>query len=138
MDVDFDTEKMAVFEQAWAGQRDQYYNPKYNGVDWNEIRAMYTPLVEGAQTPDELRRLLRMMVGELNSSHSGVSARRLEEGGRGAVTGQLGLSFDRDTYEKTGQAENHGGRPAFARGACEDQGRRGAAGGRRRRRSDRA
>jgi C-terminal processing protease CtpA/Prc len=102
MDVDFTTEKMAVFEQAWAGQRDRFYDPKYHGRDWNEVRAMYTPLVEGAQTPDELRRLLRMMVGELNSSHSGVSAPAPTGGGR-AVTGQLGLSFDRDTYEKTGK-----------------------------------
>jgi tricorn protease len=102
MDVDFATEKMAVFEQAWAGQRDQFYDAKYHGHDWNEVRAQYTSLVEGAQTPDELRRLLRMMVGELNSSHSGVTA-PAGGGGRGAVTGQLGLSFDRDTYEKTGK-----------------------------------
>jgi len=102
MDVDFATEKMAVFEQAWAGQRDQFYDPKYHGKDWNEVRAQYTSLVEGAQTPDELRRLLRMMVGELNSSHSGVTA-PAPIGGPRAVTGQLGLSFDRDTYEKTGK-----------------------------------
>lgn len=102
MDVDFASEKMAVFEQAWAGQRDQFYDAKYHGHDWNEVRAQYTPLVEGAQTTDELYRLLRMMVGELNSSHSGVTAPP-SPGGRGAVTGQLGLSFDRDTYEKTGK-----------------------------------
>jgi tricorn protease len=101
MDVDFDTEKMAVFEQAWAGQRDQYYDPKYHGRDWNEVRSQYTPLVEGAQTPDELHLLLRMMVGELNSSHSGVTG---GGGGRGgATTGQLGLSFDRATYEQSGK-----------------------------------
>ena len=29
MDVDFNLEKMAVFEEAWAGQRDGYYDPKY-------------------------------------------------------------------------------------------------------------
>ena len=102
MDVDFATEKIAVFEQAWAGQRDQFYDAKYHGHDWNEVRAQYTSLVEGAQTTDELYRLLRMMVGELNSSHSGVNAPP-SPGGRGAVTGQLGLSFDRDTYEKTGK-----------------------------------
>jgi C-terminal processing protease CtpA/Prc len=93
---------MAVFEQAWAGQRDQFYDPKYHGKDWSEVRAQYTPLVEGAQTPDELRNLLRLMVGELNSSHSGVSGPG-PEGGARATTGQLGLSFDRDTYEKTGK-----------------------------------
>jgi C-terminal processing protease CtpA/Prc len=102
MDVDFATEKMAVFEQAWAGQRDQFYDPKYHGHDWNEVRAMYTPLVEGAQTPAELYRLLRMMVGELNSSHSGATAPP-SGGGRGATTGQLGLSFDRDAYEQSGK-----------------------------------
>ena len=101
MDVDFATEKMAVFEQAWAGQRDQFYDPKYHGHDWNEVRAQYTSLVEGAQTPDELHRLLRMMVGELNSSHSGVSG-PAGGGGRGATTGQLGLNFDRATYETSG------------------------------------
>jgi tricorn protease len=98
MDVDFATEKMAVFEQAWAGQRDQFYDPKYHGHDWNEVRAQYTSLVEGAQTPEELHRLLRMMVGELNSSHSGVSG-PAGGGGRGATTGQLGLNFDRAIYE---------------------------------------
>jgi tricorn protease len=101
MDVDFTTEKMAVFEQAWAGQRDMFYDAKYHGHDWNEVRAQYTTLVEGVSTPDELHRLLRMMVGELNSSHSGVSGPT--GGGRGGVTGQLGLSFDRDTYEKSGK-----------------------------------
>jgi Tol biopolymer transport system component/C-terminal processing protease CtpA/Prc len=101
MDVDFATEKIAVFEQAWAGQRDQFYDPKYHGHDWNEVRAQYTTLVEGAQTPDELHRILRMMVGELNSSHSGVSG-PAGGGGRGATTGQLGLNFDRSTYETSG------------------------------------
>ena len=74
MDVDFQKEKMAVFEQAWAGQRDGYVDPKYNGADWNAVRKTYEPLIEGCRTPDERRALLRLMVGELNSSHSGISA----------------------------------------------------------------
>jgi C-terminal processing protease CtpA/Prc len=108
IDIDFDKEKVAVFQQAWAGQRDGFYDPKFHGVDWNAVRTRYTPLVEGARTPDELRRLLRLMVGELNSSHSGVTAPAAtgEVGGRGgprATTGQLGLSFDRAEYERSGK-----------------------------------
>jgi Tol biopolymer transport system component/C-terminal processing protease CtpA/Prc len=104
MDVDFQTEKMAVFEQAWAGQRDGYADPKYNGADWNAVRKTYAPLIEACRTPDEMRRILRMMIGELNSSHSGVSGPVGGEGGggRGSV-GQLGLSFDRAEYERTGK-----------------------------------
>jgi len=105
IDVDFNQEKMAVFEGAWAGQRDGFYDPQYHGVDWNAVRRIYAPLIEGCHTPDEMRRLLRLMVGELNSSHSGVSAPN--PGGEGApprtVTGQLGLSFDRAEYENSGK-----------------------------------
>lgn len=106
MDVDFQQEKMAVFEQAWAGQRDGFYDPKFHGADWNAVRKTYAPLIEACRTPDEMRRILRMMIGELNSSHSGISAPAAAAegggGGRGRV-GQLGLSFDRGEYERSGK-----------------------------------
>jgi tricorn protease len=103
MDVDFNVEKMAVFEEAWAGQRDNYYDSKYHGADWNAVRKMYAPLIEGARTPDEMRAVLRLMIGELNSSHSGISPPAAAGGaGRGNV-GQLGLSFDRAEYENAGK-----------------------------------
>ena len=104
MDVDFNREKMAVFEGAWAGQRDGFYDPKYHGADWNAVRRTYAPLIEACHTPDEMRRILRMMIGELNSSHSGVSAPAAGTGEAGprSATGQLGLSFDRAVYESSG------------------------------------
>jgi C-terminal processing protease CtpA/Prc len=49
-----------------------------------------------------MRAILRLMIGELNSSHSGISAPAAAGGGRGVV-GQLGLSFDRATYETSGK-----------------------------------
>jgi Tol biopolymer transport system component/C-terminal processing protease CtpA/Prc len=103
MDVDFNIEKMVVFEEAWAGQRDGFYDPKYHGADWNAVRTTYAPLIEGCRTPDEMRAILRLMIGELNSSHSGISAPPAEGGGgRGGIVGQLGLSFDRAAYESNG------------------------------------
>jgi Tol biopolymer transport system component/C-terminal processing protease CtpA/Prc len=106
MDVNFDQEKMAVFEEAWAAQRDSFYDPKYHGADWNAVRKTYAPLIEGSRTPDEMRAILRLMIGELNSSHSGVSAPTAGGGAGGAprpVVGQLGLDFDRVEYEKSGK-----------------------------------
>ncbi len=54
----------------------------------------------GTRSPDELRRLLSLMVGELNASHSGVSA---PQGSTDITTGRPGLRFDRVTYENTGR-----------------------------------
>jgi hypothetical protein len=56
---------------------------KYNGVDWNAVRKTYAPLIEGSHNPDEMRAILRLMIGELNSSHSGISA-PAPQGGPGA------------------------------------------------------
>jgi Tol biopolymer transport system component/C-terminal processing protease CtpA/Prc len=104
MDVDFAQEKIEVFRQAWTYMRDGFFDEKFNGVDWDRVRARYSPRVAGAQTPDEMRRLLNLMVGELNASHLGVAA-----GGRGAGAGpapsaaRLGVRFDRREYENNGR-----------------------------------
>jgi Tol biopolymer transport system component/C-terminal processing protease CtpA/Prc len=103
MDVDFSREKMEVFRQAWTYMRDGFYDEKFHGVDWNAVRARYAPRIAGAQTPDEMRRMLNLMVGELNASHLGVSAGG-RGGGRGGAggpsAGRLGLRFDRQEYER--------------------------------------
>ncbi len=100
LDVDFATEKLQMFSQAWDVQNKGFYDPAFHGADWNAVRAQYEPLAAGARTPDELRRLLNLMVGELNASHSGVAA---PAGTADVTTGRLGLRFDRITYENTGK-----------------------------------
>ncbi len=102
MDVDFEKEKMAVFEQAWSIKRDTFYDPKFHGVDWNAVHDAYAPRIAGAATPDEMRRLLNLMVGELNASHSGVGG-PFGGGGQGPASGRLGLRFDRTEYETNGR-----------------------------------
>jgi C-terminal processing protease CtpA/Prc/Tol biopolymer transport system component len=99
LDVDFDREKVSVFQQAWSYLRNNFFDPKFNGINWDGVRAQYAPLIAGAATRDEMRRLLNLMVGELNASHSGVNA----PGGGGPVTGKLGLRFDRATHEQSGR-----------------------------------
>ncbi|HSE97360.1 MAG TPA: S41 family peptidase, partial [Blastocatellia bacterium] len=100
MDVDFSQEKIEVFNQAWTYLRDYFYDPSYHGIDWQGIRASYEPRIRGARTPDEMRRLLSLMVGELNASHCGVSApfNTVQ-----TVSGRLGLRFDRAEYESAGR-----------------------------------
>jgi tricorn protease len=99
MDVDFAREKMGVFEQGWEYMRDNFFDPKFNGADWQAVRAEFAPYVAGAGTPDEVRRLMSLMVGELNASHLGVSG---PAGPPQLATGRLGLDFEREEYEQRG------------------------------------
>ena len=100
MDVDFSREKMEVFRQGWSYLRDFFYDPNFHGANWEAVREQYEPLFEGARTPDEMRRLLQLMVGELNASHLGAGA---PPAANQATTGRLGLRFDRREYETTGR-----------------------------------
>jgi tricorn protease len=101
MDVDFAREKLEVFDQAWSYQRDSFFDPEFNGVDWNAMRDVYRPRVAAAATSDEVRRLISLMVGELNASHLGISGPPTP--GATGVTGRLGLTFDRIEYEQQGR-----------------------------------
>jgi len=102
LDVDFHQEKLAVFHQAWTLQRDHFYDDKFHGANWDAVRAEYEPRIAGARTPDEMLRLLNLMVGELNASHLGASA---PSGVRNqpAPVGKLGVRFDRGEYETNGR-----------------------------------
>jgi C-terminal processing protease CtpA/Prc len=108
MDVEFADQKMEVFRQAWTYMRDGFYDDKFHGVDWNGVRAKYEPRIAAAQSPDEMRRLLNLMVGELNASHMGVSAGRGGGPGGGPPAGRLGLQFDRREYETNGRLKVSG------------------------------
>jgi Tol biopolymer transport system component/C-terminal processing protease CtpA/Prc len=103
MDVDFGEEKMEVFRQAWTYLRDGFYDDKFHGVDWDAVRGQYAPRIAGAQTPDEMRRLLNLMVGELNASHMGVARGTGGGASQAPTSGRLGLRFDRSDYETSGR-----------------------------------
>jgi Tol biopolymer transport system component/C-terminal processing protease CtpA/Prc len=100
MDVDFSREKIEVFRQGWSYLRDFFYDPDYHGANWEAIRAEYEPLIEGSRTPDEMRRLMQLMVGELNASHLGANP---PAGTVQPSTGRIGLRFDRGAYETSGR-----------------------------------
>lgn len=99
--VNFAEDKMEVFGQAWRYLRDHFYDDKYHGIDWNSVRSTYEPLIAASRTPDEVRRLLSMMVGELNASHLGVFGGTQPP--QAVPVGKLGLRFDRAEFETNGR-----------------------------------
>lgn len=100
LDVDFEAQKREVFHQAWSYLNDKFFDPKFNGVDWEAVRREYEPRVLGARTADETRRIINLMIGELNASHCGIAA-------PAALTltssGRLGLRFEPSEYEASGR-----------------------------------
>ena len=100
MVVRFEAEKQVVFDQAWSILNATFFDETFNGQDWPALHARFEPFAQGAQTSDELRRVLNLMIGELNASHTGVN--RPAEGFGSAPpdrVGDLGLRFDREAYE---------------------------------------
>jgi tricorn protease len=100
MDIDFVGEKLAVFHEAWRILNDNFFDAKMNGVDWNAVSAQYEPYVAAAQSTEDLRRILKFMVGELNASHSGVNGPSFSPA---ANVGRLGVRFARQDYEQSGK-----------------------------------
>ncbi|HEY8433697.1 MAG TPA: S41 family peptidase, partial [Sphingomicrobium sp.] len=103
LDVDFDTEKQVVFDEAWSTLNRRYYDPHFHGANWAALRTETEPYIEGAKTPQEVRRAINLMIGELNSSHSGINP---PANGPGSLptdrVGELAVRFDRHALESGG------------------------------------
>ncbi len=99
LEVDPSVERLAAFEEGWAYQRDGFYDAKMHGADWTGVRGQFAPQVAGARTADEFRRLMNLMVGELNASHSGASGPPAQP----PHTGRIGARFNRAAFDATGR-----------------------------------
>jgi tricorn protease len=100
LQIDFDKEKEVVFEEAWATLNRRFYDANFNGKNWLKLHDEWAPYIAGVRTSDELRRDINLMIGELNSSHSGINRGMGPGSGPQPVqVGNLGLRFDREAYE---------------------------------------
>ncbi|MBP8297575.1 MAG: hypothetical protein KAX84_15800 [Burkholderiales bacterium] len=62
----------AAFEQVWRIVNERFYDPGFNGVDWEAVRLRYLPQVERVQSDAAFYALLGRMAGELRDSHTRV------------------------------------------------------------------
>jgi carboxyl-terminal processing protease len=63
-------DRKEVFEKIWKEIHDHYYDPSYNGVDWNEVHQRYAPLVEAIKRDQEFYALMSQMTSELHDAHT--------------------------------------------------------------------
>jgi len=99
IEVDFDLQKQVVFEEAWNTLNHRFFRDDFNHHDWNALRAEWEPYIAGTRTGPELRRNINLLIGELNSSHSGIN----KPTPPAVRTGRLGLRFEREPFEDKGE-----------------------------------
>jgi tricorn protease len=58
-----------MFEQSWRALAEEFYDPLYHGVDWNEVRKKFRPIVKHVAMREDFYSLVKVMLGELNASH---------------------------------------------------------------------
>lgn len=61
---------LAVFNEAWQTVNDNFFDPKFNGVDWRAMREKYQPLAQQAKSSEEVAAVINRMLSELNASHT--------------------------------------------------------------------
>ena len=60
----------ADFDQVWELVRDRFYDPRLNGLDWNEERALFRPRAASAGSREEAAAAINAMLAKLNASHT--------------------------------------------------------------------
>jgi tricorn protease len=87
-----------MFIESWRLQREHFWVEDMSGVDWDEIRRRYAPLVDAVATRSELSDLLWEVYGELGTSHA-YEMRGDFRQGPNYRQGFLGARFELDPAE---------------------------------------
>jgi tricorn protease len=61
-----------IFHDAWLMHRDSLFDRNMRGVDWNEVKKKYQPMLDRITDRHELNDIFKQMMGELNALHSQV------------------------------------------------------------------
>lgn len=70
-DVTVDARTSArIFDDAWQTIHQRYYDPAFNGADWQQMRRDLRPLALQARTRSEIYRVLRRLTSALADSHT--------------------------------------------------------------------
>ncbi len=89
-----------IFLDAWRLERDYFYDPKMQGVNWVAMRDRYLPLVDRVASRDELNAVIAQMVSELSALHTFVGGGDDRKPTNEIATATLGAVLRRD--EKAG------------------------------------
>ncbi len=93
--VDPRAEWKEIFHEAWRVERDFYWDPAMEGLDWKLIGARYEALLPWVAHRSDLSYVIGEMIAELSTSHTYVQGGDLPDRPR-IGTGLLGVDFALD------------------------------------------
>ena len=82
---------LEMFDQSWRALNENFYDNKFHGADWKNIRAKYRAVVPHCAMKEDLYALITLMFGALNASHLGISGNL---GAPEQQTAHLGMMID--------------------------------------------
>lgn len=71
-EVDPPQEWKQMFNEVWRQERDYFFEPAMNGVDWEKVKQKYASLLPYVANRYDLTYILGEMIGELSNSHTYV------------------------------------------------------------------
>jgi carboxyl-terminal processing protease len=65
-----DSQYLATLNEVWQEVNDNFFDPKFNGIDWNAKRKEYENQIKPAQSLEEASVVINQMLSELKTSHT--------------------------------------------------------------------
>src|SRR5262249_11100226 len=97
VEVDHHEEWKQGFNESWRVMKHRFYDAGMHGGDWAKVKDVYEPLMENVADQEEMHNVVSQMIGELNASHTGISATpTAEERDRTAQTRFPGFELEPD------------------------------------------
>jgi tricorn protease len=95
-EVDPPAEWKEMFNEVWRQERDYFFEPSMNGVDWQKVKDKYAQLLPYAADRYSLTYIMAEMIGELSNSHTYVGGGDFPEI-HAVNVGLLGADYEVDT-----------------------------------------
>jgi tricorn protease len=111
-----------IYNEAWRGLRDFYWDSSMHGLEWEQIRDQYATMLPRLATRSDLRDLLAELVGELSTGHTYVWGGDSKPGAPWRGTGLLGADFVRESEAFRVDRIYHGGHPDRVRSPLDEPG----------------
>jgi len=90
MNIDHPKEREQIMNEVWRALNAGFYDPKFHGQDWEQLRGKYRNRILKASTTQDFRAMVNEMLGQLNASHMGLYGPDPEETQEDR-TGYLGI-----------------------------------------------